>query len=221
MRIVLVGPPGAGKGTQARMLQQTFSIPQISTGDLLREAAREGTRLGQQARIYMDAGELVPDQLVTAMVAERLRRPDCAKGFLLDGFPRTIAQADALTAELAAHQERLDGVVSIVVPRADLVERLSGRWVCKACGAMYHERFDPPQRAGVCNRCQGALYQRSDDNAATVNARLEVYERATAPLRDYYRRHGALHEINGSGKPEEVFQRIATVLRSLPPPAQP
>ncbi|TMA55223.1 MAG: nucleoside monophosphate kinase, partial [Deltaproteobacteria bacterium] len=149
MRIVLIGPPGAGKGTQARMLQQTFGIPQISTGDLLREAVREGTALGQQARAYMDAGELVPDQLVTAMVVERLRRPDCAAGFLLDGFPRTIAQAEALAAELAQHQQRLDGVISLVVPRAELVERLSGRWVCRDCGAMYHERFSPPQRSGV------------------------------------------------------------------------
>jgi len=137
MRIVLIGPPGAGKGTQARMLQQTFGIPQISTGDLLREAVREGTALGQQARAYMDAGELVPDQLVTAMVVERLRRSDCAAGFLLDGFPRTIAQAEALAAELAQHQQRLDGVISLVVPRAELVQRLSGRWVCRDCGAMY------------------------------------------------------------------------------------
>jgi len=212
MRIVLIGPPGAGKGTQARMLQQTFGIPQISTGDLLREAVREGTALGQQARAYMDAGELVPDQLVTAMVVERLRRSDCAAGFLLDGFPRTIAQAEALAAELAQHQQRLDGVISLVVPRAELVERLSGRWVCRDCGAMYHERFSPPQRSGVCDRCQGVLYQRSDDSAATVTARLEVYERATAPLLSYYRDHALLRETDGSGKPEEVLRRIATAL---------
>jgi len=212
MRIVLIGPPGAGKGTQARMLQQTFGIPQISTGDLLREAVREGTVLGQQARAYMDAGELVPDQLVTAMVVERLRRSDCAAGFLLDGFPRTIAQAEALAAELAQHQQRLDGVISLVVPRAELVERLSGRWVCRDCGAMYHERFSPPQRSGVCDRCQGVLYQRSDDSAATVNARLEVYERATAPLLSYYRAHTLLRETDGSGKPEEVLRRITTAL---------
>ena len=216
MRIVLIGPPGAGKGTQARMLQQTFGIPQISTGDLLREAVREGTALGQQARAYMDAGELVPDQLVTAMVAERLQRPDCAAGFLLDGFPRTIAQAEALAAELAQHQQRLDGVISLVVPRAELVERLSGRWVCRDCGAMYHERFSPPQRSGVCDRCQGVLYQRSDDSAATVNARLEVYERATAPLLSYYRAHALLRETDGSGKPEEVLRRITTALGVSP-----
>ncbi len=189
MRIVLIGPPGAGKGTQARMLQQTFGIPQISTGDLLREAVREGTALGQQARAYMDAA-----------------------GFLLDGFPRTIAQAEALAAELAQHQQRLDGVISLVVPRAELVERLSGRWVCRDCGAMYHERFSPPQRSGVCDRCQGVLYQRSDDSAATVNARLEVYERATAPLLSYYRAHALLRETDGSGKPEEVLRRITTAL---------
>jgi len=216
MRIVLIGPPGAGKGTQARMLQQTFGIPQISTGDLLREAVREGAALGQQARAYMDAGELVPDQLVTAMVVERLRRSDCAAGFLLDGFPRTIAQAEALAAELAQHQQRLDGVISLVVPRAELVERLSGRWVCRDCGAMYHERFSPPQRSGVCDRCQGVLYQRSDDSAATVNARLEVYERATAPLLSYYHDHGLLRETDGSGKPEEVLRRITTALGVSP-----
>lgn len=215
VRIVLVGPPGAGKGTQARALQQTLSIPQISTGDLLREAVREGTPLGRQAQSYMDKGELVPDQLVTAMVAERLRRADCAGGFILDGFPRTIAQAEALASELSHHKEQLDAVISVNVPRAELIERLSGRRVCSQCGAMYHERFDPPQRAGVCNRCQGTLYQRSDDNPETVNARLEVYERATAPLLSYYRGKGLLHEIDGSGTPEEVFRRIRVTLESV------
>ncbi len=221
MRLILIGPPGAGKGTQALSLTQTLGVPSISTGDLLREAVREGTALGQQAQAYMDAGELVPDQLVTSMVAERLQRPDCQKGFILDGFPRTIAQAEALASELARHQQRLDGVVSIVVSRAELVERLSGRRVCRECGAMYHERFDPPRTAGVCTRCQGPLYQRSDDNPETVNARLAVYERATAPLLSYYQSQGLLREIDGSGTPEEVFRQIMTVLttsQSLPRP---
>ena len=215
MRIVLVGPPGAGKGTQAQVLQQTFNIPHISTGDLLRQAVREETALGKQARSYMDKGELVPDELVTAMVAERLQRPDCASGFLLDGFPRTIAQAEALAVELARSGKELDGVISIMVPRADLIERLSGRRVCRECGAMYHERFDPPKKAGICDRCQGTLYQRSDDNAETVSARLSVYERATAPLLSYYRDRALLYEIDGSGTPEEVSQRITATLKSV------
>jgi adenylate kinase len=212
VRIILVGPPGAGKGTQARLLQEKFAIPQISTGDLLREAVKEGTPLGKEARTYMDAGKLVPDQLVTAMVAERLQCPDCAPGFLLDGFPRTIAQADALAAELTTRQQKIDGVISIIVPKAELIDRLSGRWVCKECGAMYHERFDPPQRAGVCDRCQGTLYQRSDDKRETITARLEVYERDTAPLLSYYRDRALLKEIDGLGKQEEVFQRISGAL---------
>jgi len=213
MRIVLMGPPGAGKGTQAQMLKQMFGIPHISTGDLLRQAVKEETPLGKQARAYMDKGELVPDELVTAMVAERLQHADCASGFLLDGFPRTITQADALAEELSRCEKRLDGVVSIMVPRVDLVERLSGRRVCRECGAMYHERFDPPKRAGVCDKCQGVLYQRSDDNAETVSARLLVYEGATAPLLSYYRDRALLYEVDGRGAPEEVCQRITTTLR--------
>jgi adenylate kinase len=219
MRIVLVGPPGAGKGTQARVLQGTFGIPQISTGDLLREAVRAGTTLGKQAQAFMDKGELVPDQLVTDLVAERIQKPDCAPGFLLDGFPRTIAQADALNKELARHQQRLDAVVSIVVPRGDLVARLGGRWVCRSCQAMYHELFNPPKKTGVCDACQGELYQRSDDKAETVNARLEVYERSTAPLLSYYRQGGLLYDIDGTGKPEEVSERITRTLKTLQPSA--
>jgi len=217
MRLILVGPPGAGKGTQAALLQKTFNIPHISTGDLLREAVREKTVLGKQAQVHMDAGELVPDQLVTAMVAERLQHPDCAQGFILDGFPRTIVQAEALATELTQHRQKLDGVVSIVVPRAELVERLCGRRVCRECGALYHGRFDPPRTAGVCDRCQGPLYQRSDDNPETVDARLAVYERATAPLLSHYRDQGLLLEVNGNGTPEEVFQRIKTVLEAVRP----
>jgi adenylate kinase len=193
-------------------LKQTFAIPHISTGDILREAVKAGTALGKQAQSYMDAGELVPDQLVTDMVAERLQRADCARGFLLDGFPRTIAQAEALTMELDRRNKPLDAAVSVVVPQAELVERLSGRWVCRSCGAMYHERFDPPQKPGVCNRCRGELYQRNDDRAETVRARLEVYERSTAPLLSYYRERGLLREIDGLGTPETVSQRILYAL---------
>jgi adenylate kinase len=217
MRVVLVGPPGAGKGTQARVLQTTFKIPQISTGDLLREAVRAGTPLGKQAQAYMDKGELVPDAVVTGLVVERTQQVDCAKGFLLDGFPRTIAQADAIASELARRDQKLDAVLSIVVPRQELVERLSGRWVCRSCQAMYHERFTPPKKSGVCDACGGQLYQRSDDSVETVNARLEVYERSTAPLLAYYRERSLLHEIDGTGSPEVVSQRIISTLR--PPPS--
>lgn len=217
MRIVLVGPPGAGKGTQARVLQTLCGIPQISTGDLLREVVRLGTPLGKRAQEYMDRGELVPDQLVTDLVAERIQRPDCLRGFLLDGFPRTIAQANALAQELARQHKSLDTVVSIVVPRNALVERLSGRWVCQSCQAMYHERFNPPQKIGICDACRGTLYQRNDDKAETVNARLEVYERATEPLLSYYRDRSLLHEIDGTGTPEAVSERITCTLKALQP----
>jgi adenylate kinase len=216
MRVVLLGPPGAGKGTQAQTLKQKFAIPHISTGDLLRQAVKEGTELGRQARAYMDRGELVPDELVTAMVAERLHHPDCVSGFLLDGFPRSIAQAEALADELTRSGKKLDGVVSIMVPRSELIERLSGRRVCRQCGAMYHERFDPPKRAGACDKCQGMLYQRSDDNPETVDARLVVYERSTAPLLSYYRDRGLLYEIDGRGTPEEVGQKIIAALKTAP-----
>ena len=215
MRVVLLGPPGAGKGTQARELQKAFGIPQISTGDLLREAVRSGTALGKKAQAFIDKGELVPDQLVTDLVAERIQKPDCAQGFLLDGFPRTIAQADALNNELARHQQRLDAVVSIVVPRQELVTRLGGRWVCRSCQARYHELFNPPKRAGVCGSGRGELYQRSDDKSETVNARLEVYERSTAPLLSYYRDRSLLHDIDGTGKLEEVSERIVRTLKTL------
>lgn len=213
MRIVLIGPPGAGKGTQARMLQEQFDIPQISTGDLLREAIKEGTLLGKQARQYMDAGELVPDQLVTAMVAERLQKEDCKKGFLLDGFPRTITQAEALANNLEQRKQGLDCALSIVVPKQHLTERLSGRWVCRSCSAMYHERFSPPKQSGRCDRCTGELYQRSDDKLETVVARLEVYERSTAPLLDFYEKNGLLRTVDGTGEPKEVFRRITSTLR--------
>lgn len=217
MRVVLLGPPGAGKGTQARVLQTTFGIPQISTGDLLRDAVRSGTPLGKQAQAYMDRGELVPDSVVTSLVGERTKQADCAKGFLLDGFPRTIAQADAIASELERRSQNLDAVISIVVPRQELVERLSGRWICRSCQAMYHERFTPPKKNGVCDACGGELYQRSDDSAETVNARLEVYERSTAPLLSYYRERGLLHNIDGLGTPETISQRMITTLKSLSP----
>jgi adenylate kinase len=163
----------------------------------------------------MDKGELVPDLIVTGLVAERIQQKDCAKGFLLDGFPRTIAQADAIADDLGGRNQRLDAVISIIVPRQELVERLSGRWVCRSCQAMYHERFTPPKTKGVCDACGGELYQRSDDTAETVNARLEVYERSTAPLLSYYRERALLYDIDGMGTPEAISQRITMTLQSL------
>jgi adenylate kinase len=195
------------------MLQEQFSIPQISTGDLLREAIREGTAPGKQARSYMDAGELVPDQLVTEMVAERLKKSDCERGFLLDGFPRTIAQAEALATNLTQAKQHIDCALSITVSKQDLIDRLSGRWVCRGCSAMYHERFSPPKQAGRCDQCAGELYQRSDDKLETVTARLDVYERSTAPLIDFYQKSGLLRSVDGTGEPQEVFRRITDTVK--------
>jgi adenylate kinase len=166
----------------------------------------------------MDRGELVPDSVVTGLVVERTKQTDCARGFLLDGFPRTIAQADAIASELERRGQNVDAVISIVVPRQELVERLSGRWIRRSCQAMYHERFTPPKKNDVCDACGGELYQRSDDSAETVNARLEVYERSTAPLLSYYRERGLLHDVDGLGAPETISQRIITTLKSLSPP---
>lgn len=213
MRIVLIGPPGAGKGTQARLLEQAHQIPQISTGDILRAAVKQKTPCGQQAKAYLDKGELVPDQLITDLVEERLTAEDCRRGFILDGFPRTIAQAEALAQGLDRRGERLDAVVSVEVPREELVRRLSGRWVCRECGAMYHRVFSPPVHEGVCDKCQEMLYQRSDDQEGTVAARLEVYARATAPLLAYYRQEGLLCEVEGTGSQEEVFARVVSCLQ--------
>jgi adenylate kinase len=213
VRLVLLGPPGAGKGTQAKLLQEHFDIPQISTGDILRHAAKEGTRLGKQAKKYMDRGELVPDPVILDIVDERLSADDARKGFLLDGFPRTVAQAEAFETMLNRRQETLDGAISLRVPRATVVARLSGRRTCRQCGAMYHVRFNPPAKEGVCDQCGGDLYQRADDREETIEARMEVYDRESAPLLDYFRDKGLLREVDGSKSTDEVFQQILRQLR--------
>jgi adenylate kinase len=213
VRIVLLGPPGAGKGTQAKLLQDHFRIPQISTGDMLRRAAQSGTALGQQAKQFMDRGELVPDSVVLDLVEERLLADDCREGFLLDGFPRTVAQAEAFEKTIARRNLHLDGAVSLRVPSAALIARLSGRRTCKQCGAMYHVRFNPPKTEGVCDRCGGELVQRDDDREATIEARMEVYERQTAPVYDHFRAKGLLREIDGAGTTEQVFRKILHGLR--------
>ncbi len=196
MRLVLLGAPGAGKGTQAQVMVKEYHIAHISTGDMLRAAVKEGTPLGLEAKSFMDAGQLVPDEVIIGLVAERIQKDDCKEGFLLDGFPRTPAQADALGAMLEKAGIALDGVINLEVPTEKLIARLTGRRVCKACGATYHVEFHPPVKANVCDH-GGELYQRSDDGADTVNARLKVYESQTAPLIAYYSERGLLHNIDG------------------------
>lgn len=212
IRIVLLGPPGAGKGTQAKLLQEKFEACQISTGDILRKAVSDKTSLGELAASYIQRGALVPDGVILDLVADRVKQRDCAKGFLLDGFPRTIAQADGLEQILRTLGLELDGVLSVRVPFPVIVERLSGRRTCKACGTMYHVAFEPPKNDGVCDKCGGVLYQREDDREDTVAARLKVYESQTAPLADYYRAKGLLRDIEGVGSVEEINRRVIAAL---------
>lgn len=197
MKLILLGPPGAGKGTQAKMLTEKFGIPQISTGDILRAAVKEGTPMGLKAKSFMDAGGLVPDEVVVGIVEERLQEEDCYGGFILDGFPRTVGQADALASTLKALGKDLDSVVSLEVDVEALVERLTGRRACRACGKGYHVKFDPPKSVGICSACGGDLFQRDDDQEETIRKRLEVYGQQTAPLVNYYSESGLLVVIDG------------------------
>ncbi|MGA7875021.1 MAG: adenylate kinase [Desulfoferrobacter sp.] len=212
MNIILLGPPGAGKGTQAKRLIDKYGIPQISTGDMLRAALKEGTPLGLEAKKYMDKGALVPDTVVIGLVKERIQQKDCAKGYMLDGFPRNVSQAEALDKMLTELGQKIDAVVCIEVPNDELVARLTGRRTCRDCGAGYHVMFDPPKKEGVCDKCGGELYQRDDDNETTVKSRLEVYANQTEPLIDYYDKQGKLRRINGVGDMEVIFGRITSVL---------
>lgn len=213
MRLVLLGPPGAGKGTQARMLEKRLGVPQVASGDLLRTAVRKRTKLGVEAKRYMDKGALVPDDLVLKFIEERLSQPDAESGFILDGFPRTVAQAETLSAMLKGRGSRqLDKVIAIMVPDEEIVKRISGRRTCKNCGAMYHLIYDPPRNQNLCNSCNGELYQRDDDAEDTVRMRLEVYAATMRPLLEYYERAGLLKQIDGIGRPEEIQQRIVEAL---------
>jgi len=208
MRLILLGPPGAGKGTQAGLLKERYGIPQISTGDILRQAVAEGTHLGVQATSYMERGVLVPDEVIIGIVRERLKKPDCEKGYILDGFPRTVGQAQALE----AMDEPLDHALSLEVREEELVRRLTGRRICEACGALFHIDFRPPRHSGTCDQCRGRLSQRDDDQEETVRRRLEVYRAETAPLVDHYARIGILRRVEGQGTVQEVFRRIQELL---------
>jgi adenylate kinase len=214
MRIVLMGPPGAGKGTQAKLMRERTGMAHISTGDLLRRAVAAQTELGLAAKGFMDRGELVPDRLVIGMIDHRLQAEGAAPSFMLDGFPRTVAQAEALEDTLKSGHVPLDHVVSLSVPREELVRRLSGRRTCQQCGAMFHVVFDPPHRESVCDRCGGALYQREDDREDTIRARLDVYDRSTAPLETFYRSRGLLREIDGTGSAADVLDRVLVRLEA-------
>lgn len=208
MFILLMGPPGAGKGTQAAQLVENFKIPHISTGDMFRAAVKEGTELGKQAKACMDAGQLVPDSVTIGIVKERLAKEDCQTGFILDGFPRTLAQAEALDRTLAELAIKLDRVVNISAPGSELVGRITGRRICKSCGATYHVSFNAPKQNGICDKCSGELYQRDDDKEETVINRLSVYQLQTQPLIEYYQDKGLYTEING-------LQPIKTVLKDI------
>lgn len=215
MNIVLLGAPGAGKGTQAAKIVEEFSLPHISTGDIFRKAVADGTPLGLEAKRYMDAGELVPDEVTIGIVKERLSQPDCAAGFILDGFPRTAPQADALTAALAGMGRALDAVVLVDVPIGALVARLTSRRQCRACGRIYNTMGDMPSSADVCDSCSGEVYQRADDSVETVTNRLAVYEANTQPLIEYYRAKGLLRPIDGDRDVSAVYADIATLLHEL------
>lgn len=215
MNLVLMGLPGAGKGTQADKIVVKYNIPHISTGDMFRAAIKEGTELGLQAKSFMDKGELVPDEVTIGIVRERLSKNDCGKGFLLDGFPRTVAQAEALDTMLADLGKKIDYVINIDVDQSILMERLTGRRICKNCGATYHLVFNPPSQEGVCDRCGGELYQRADDNAETVQNRLDVNIQQTKPLLNFYEDKGYLRNINGQQDINVVFADIEELLGGL------
>lgn len=208
MNLILLGPPGAGKGTQAQKIVEYYHIPQISTGDILRKAVKESTPLGMKAKGFMDQGKLVPDEVAIGIIEERLKAPDCHSGFILDGFPRTIAQAEALQAILTKMGKLIDHVVNMEVDPEELVRRLTGRRTCKNCGAMFHLLFHPPQGDGICDKCGGTLYQRNDDQEETIRTRLKEYEKQTAPLIDYYQLKNTLRSIQGMGDQDQIFKRI-------------
>jgi adenylate kinase len=214
MRLVLLGAPGAGKGTQAKMLIEKYNIPQISTGDILRKAVADGTPLGKEAKVIMDKGELVTDEIVIGLVKERLAQDDCKNGYILDGFPRTTPQAEALDDVLTAMGSPLDVALSVDVAMSELMQRLTGRRTCGSCQQMYNVHFSAPAKEGVCDKCGGELMQRDDDKEATIKNRLDVYEKSTAPLIDYYGKKGILKSVEGVGSIDDIFNKICSLLDS-------
>ena len=215
MQIIMMGAPGAGKGTQAAKIAAKYGIPQISTGDMFRSAVAEGTELGKAAKEYMSAGKLVPDEVTIGIVRERLAKDDCEKGFILDGFPRTVEQADALGKILSDLGKGISAVINIDVPLSDLIERGVGRRICKSCGATYHIKFHAPAKENICDACGGELYQRADDTAETMTKRLSVYEASTRPLIDYYKAAGVYVEIDGRQSIDAVTEALSKVLLSV------
>jgi len=210
---VLLGPPGAGKGTQAKKIAGEFGVPHISTGDMFRKAVAEKTPMGIKADEFMKKGLLVPDEIVVGIVDERLRLPDCQKGFILDGFPRTVAQAESLEEILSKQGLKLDAAVNFEVPQEELIERFTGRRVCESCGASYHIKYNPPKEAGICDKCGSKVVTRPDDRIETVTERLKVYEEQSRPLVQFYKDKGLLIDIDGTKSIDEVFEKIVSRLR--------
>lgn len=215
--VILLGGPGAGKGTQGELMQSWLGIPRVSSGDLFRDSLSRETELGRKAKVYMERGELVPDEITIGMVASRISQPDCAQGVVFDGFPRTVAQAAALDDLLADMGRRVDVVLNIVVSEDVLLQRLAGRWTCSRCGAIYHRLFSPEKVEGVCDECGGTLYQREDDNPATQQRRIKVYQEQAAPLDEYYRSRNVLVDIDGEKSPEDVAAQIREAIEAVLP----
>jgi len=215
LRLIVFGPPGAGKGTQAERIAKKFGIPHVATGDVLREAVAKKTELGVKARGYMERGELVPDGIVVGIVEERLRRPDCKRGFVLDGFPRTLAQAEALDEMLKNLETKIDAVINLETSEGEIVKRLSNRRTCRVCGAVYHLIFNPPKNPGRCDACNGELYQREDDKEEVIKKRLKVYRTQTKPIIQHYQERGVLRTVDGNKSIDEVSKTIGKLLEKL------